>query len=392
MLAGLLSLADALHGQSIGRSSLPLWVRLQSAVDSKVSLPNSTVEAVVIQSHAGSGGRSIPMGSRVTGRVLPVPAKQRSNLLLRFESVNIAGTNLPLMAHVLEVDNAREQVDAEGKIIGLDTLRKKPGKVELVLLAAAYAHPAALALIATSKLALRAVERPEVHYPAGTDMALVVDMFPDVTPSAATEPPEQADPRGLADLFQALPSRTQAKHPPQPSDWINIAFVGGRQNLDRAFLDAGWQTAQQVSIRADVRVFLAVAEHHAYQQAPVSTLLLFGREPDLVFQKQTNTFAKRHHIRIWSTDKVWEGQPVWIAAATHDIGIDFSTQARTFTHRVESDIDLERSKVIRDLRFDGAIASLFYVTRPSLPAGSRNATGDSIRTDGRLAVVELTPR
>lgn len=48
--------------------------------------------------------------------------------------------------------------------------------------------------------------------------------------------------------------------------------------------------------------FFAVADHHGYKTTPVSTLLISGREPGLVFQKQLNTFAKRHHIRIWATD------------------------------------------------------------------------------------------
>ncbi len=132
-----------------------------------------------------------------------------------------------------------------------------------------------------------------------------------------------------------------------------------------------------------------MAEHHSYNSAPVFTFLLDGREPDLVFQKQTNTFAKRHHIRIWLTDKMWNGKPIWLAAATHDTGIDFSFEAKTFAHRVESDIDRERLKIIDDFRFLRKVASFSYMRRSSVASESKNATGDVIRTDGRLAVVEL---
>ena len=168
-----------------------------------------------------------------------------------------------------------------------------------------------------------------------------------------------------------------------------MAFIGSRETLDQAFHAAGWQTAAELSLRTEARTFFAVADQHAYRQAPVSTLLVFDREPDLVYQKQTNTFAKRHHIRIWSTAKIWNGQAVWIAAATHDVGIDFSERAKTFTHRVDPDVDLERTKVLSDLRFAGCLESISFMARPSVPGTSENATGDAIRTDGRLAVLTL---
>ena len=40
---------------------------------------------------------------------------------------------------------------------------------------------------------------------------------------------------------------------------------------------------------------------------------------------------------------------LWAASATHDIGIKFAREERTFTHRVEQAIDLERQKVVDDL-------------------------------------------
>lgn len=226
-----------------------------------------------------------------------------------------------------------------------------------------------------------------MQFPVGTDFTLALDEYPGGPPSDTTR--SATTPKELAALLLKLPDRTTAKHLSQPSDWINLAFLGNLEQLNAVFEAAGWQTAERLSMRADVRTFFAVAEHHSYSTAPVSTLLVFGKEPDLVFQKQNNTFAKRHHIRIWSSGEAWRRLPTWIAAATHDVGIDFSRQARTFTHRVEPDIDLERAKVIRDLSFAGRAATVSFTDRPSVQGVSRNATGDELRTDGRLAVVSL---
>src|SRR5262249_54125514 len=151
----------------------------------------------------------------------------------------------------------------------------------------------------------------------------------------------------LVDLIRAFPIRTAAGRPSREADMINIVFLGSAGRLTGAFARAGWSTADALSARADVKTFLAIASREGYQQGPVSRQILDGRDPDVVFQKQTNTFAKRHHVRIWRRG-LWNGRQLWAAAATHDIGVKFAAAERTFTHRVESQIDLEREKIAND--------------------------------------------
>src|SRR5207253_7700093 len=126
-----------------------------------------------------------------------------------------------------------------------------------------------------------------------------------------------------------------------------------------------------------------------YKEAPVSVLLLEKRPPDLVFEKLTNTFAQRHHLRVWRRPDSLAGKPVWVVAATHDTGIDFSEQARTFIHKIDSQIDRERAKVVNDLLFTGRVQSLELVDRPAIPQHGQNATGDSVETDAKVAVLML---
>ena len=366
-----------------------LWVRSQTELSSNHSQPGSRVTAVVIQDYSGSGAFSIPMGSLVTGRVVKSSRKSQSSLLLKFESVSIAGHEFPLEAHVSEVDNARERVEPDGTILGLEEFRKRPGKVESLLLAAAFAHPAILGSVEAAKYVIREVKRPEVQYPAGTDIALIVDEVPSGHCPVQIEKPDSTMPAPLARIFDQLPNRTTTKNQHVPADWINLAFVGSRARLAQAFEVAGWSSAGELSLRADFKTFMAVTEHHSYTSAPVFEFLLSGRPPEFVYQKQTNTFAKRHHIRIWSTGQTWNGQPVWIASATHDIGIDFSLKAKTFAHQVDPNIDLERLKIVDDLRFTRQVASISYMNRPFVPHTSKNATGDVIHTDGLMVTIVL---
>ena len=78
---------------------------------------------------------------------------------------------------------------------------------------------------------------------------------------------------------------------------------------------------------------------------------------------------------------------MWAVAATHDTGISFSEQNRTFIHKIDSQIDRERTKVVDDLVFTGRVQSTGLVERASAPTRSANATGDSVETDAKIAVV-----
>jgi hypothetical protein len=136
-------------------------------------------------------------------------------------------------------------------------------------------------------------------------------------------------------------------------------------------------------------VVRAVAEARGYKEAPMSVLLLEGNRPDLVFQKQNNTFAMRHHLRIWRRPGTFQGRTIWVCAATHDTGIEFSPEKRNFIHKIDSEIDRERAKVVSDLVFSGHVKALSLVERPKAPQHSQNATGDKLETDGRMAVLVL---
>ncbi|XWK69336.1 LssY C-terminal domain-containing protein [Tunturiibacter gelidiferens] len=122
-----------------------------------------------------------------------------------------------------------------------------------------------------------------------------------------------------------------------------------------------------------------------------SLLTINGKPPDLVFQKSLDTFAKRHHIRIWKEPGTYQGREVWIGAATHDIAISTARKNTKWSHRIDPHVDREREWIETDLLYSGTATSYALIDRPHTPKKTANGTGDEFLTDGQLSIVVLGP-
>ncbi|MCS6952936.1 MAG: LssY C-terminal domain-containing protein [Bryobacterales bacterium] len=370
-----------------------LQVRLLTPVSSRGTPAGQRVEAVVIAPVATpDGALAIPSGTVVGGCVRaarPYAPEQRAVLELDFFELSLpSGERRPLAAKVAEVDNARESVDEQGRIVGIlesETLIAKMDR-GLERLQGRFARLAGV--LRTAKEAVFEPPDADIVYEAGTELRLALTSpFPleRIFPPPALEAIEPAE--DLLELVNAQPLQTTAASSAKPSDVTNLMFLGRREQIEAAFREAGWSPADPLDARSGLETARAVLENRGYKQAPMSVLLLEGRKPDLEFQKQLNTFAKRHHLRIWKRPARFGEREVWVAAATHDIGIAFSPENRTFIHVIDSAIDRERGKVVIDLVFTGRVRGLALVERPAAPRQTQNATGDTIVTDGRMAVL-----
>ena len=367
-----------------------LAVRLTSDVSTKTSRPGDRVSAVLLAA-VPLDGVVIPAGTRVRGVVRQATPFTWRNpqavLRVDFDGlVDVRGQVTPMDARVVEVDNARETVDSEGRVLGIVPPQSRPALVEELLLLAAFL-PEAFA-VDTAEYRLRAQERPDVVFAAGVEMTIETRSLTANVPTVSALATSVMD-DDLRHLAVGQPLRTTAGASRTPADITNVLLVGSRQQVENAFRAAGWTSADALGLRADVKTLLAVAEDRGYLEGPVSQQWLQGALPDLVFQKQNNTFAKRHHVRLWRRPQTWQGRDAWLGAATHDVGIKFVSQERSFTHAIETSIDLERQKIVDDLAFAGATARAALADRPSVPARSENATHDPVQTDGRIAVMIL---
>jgi LssY C-terminus len=399
IVAFLLCLIGAISGAEVP-SGTNIEVRLKTKVASNASKPNDTVEAVVIKPVMSGDQFLVPYGAVLRGHVVKAQpaeaADKRATLQLSFNQLaGPHGKAIKIATKVTAVDNARETVDDDGAIQGIlasETLsaRMDQGLSKLGARASGLAD-----ILQVAKDAVLKNADSEIVYEPGVEMTLQLTskatIDPGSVPGMSVNLQPIAQESQLHQMVNAQPFQTVAANPPKESDMTNLMFIGSQQQLEAAFAAAGWSAAAALSKISSFETFRAIAEMRGYKEAPMSILLLEGQPADLNYQKQNNTFAQRHHLRIWRMPVKWQGQNVWVASSTHDIGIDFSAESRTFIHKVDSHIDDERAKVVSDFLFTGAVKSLALVDRPKVPTESMNATGDKLLTDGKMAVLVLGP-
>jgi hypothetical protein len=356
------------------------------------------VTAVLIAPVVEDGKIIVPPGAELTGTVraaqsAAVDLKKPPTLDLAFKQISFGEERDAISARVAAVDNAKETIDENGVITGTpssDTYTSRLNRgIEKM---SEHEKLSGLAgILQAAKNVLVEDTDPDITYDTGVEMTLRTDASFDVMkPSAGMAAGVQPIPNdsGLASLVAHLPLRAMARNG-RPSDLTNMLFVGTGEQLVSAFEAAGWSTAAKLSGLSKFATALAMIEQRGYKEAPMSTLLIEGRPPDLVYQKQNNTFDARHHLRIWRLPGTFNGRPLWVCTATHDIGISYSDREGTFIHRIDSNIDDERAKVVNDLIFAQQVANLALVARDDIPPDAHNATGDPLNTDGRVAVVVL---
>jgi hypothetical protein len=367
-------------------------IRLLAPLNSTEAKVGQSFEAVVIAPVAVESAIVVPQGVKVFGHIkeitVPQSASEQTVLVLAFDELRAGAKAIPFSARLVEVENARESVDADGRLLGIKVSDTGSARLDQGINKLSQKYSGLGDLLGAVKQAVVKEADPSINYAAGVELAIEVTR-PFVWTSAAPPPqiasihPESS----LAVLVRNQPVITYAVSPPNPSDVANLMFLGSEEQITAAFEAAGWNKAGQLNRQSKFETFKALVEDRGYKEAPVSTILLDNQPPGLVFEKINNTFAARHHLRVWRRSALFNGRTVWVCAATHDTGIGFSDEHRTFIHKIDSNIDAERAKVVNDLLFTGLVKGLSLVDRPDAPTQGHNATGDPFMTDGRMAVL-----
>ena len=377
-----------------GRS---FWIRLLDPVASYSTKPGTSVRAILIQSPDCDSNPVFPAGLEVDGEVTSVRKvglgflHETARLEIRFTHlVTTAGETLPIAADVVEIDNARETT-RNGVIHGINPTNCPQGRITSGLIHLPTFNPYGdLGLIIYRTLTI--LPEPEIYLPPGTDLRLRLNL-----PLYVGDQPEiprvsfQMDEYERGDVemvVQNVADRTTTKKGKE-ADVVNILFVGSKEEVDEAFDAAGWLPADRTSSRSVARQFQAFLTLSNYSTMPMSQQFLNGQPQDITWQKSFNSYGKREHVRLWSQPLSVQGQSAWLSAYTRETSAALSVKNQNFIHHIDRNLDDGVNMLVRDLSLTGCVDSVHQLPRPQLNETMVNSTGDAMRTDGNLTVVNL---
>ena len=177
-------------------------------------------------------------------------------------------------------------------------------------------------------------------------------------------------------------------------DPVNLAFLGTASQVRAAMERAGWSSADPLSLSTGLRIVTRILGRESYPEAPVSPLLLFGRQQDFAYQQQVaGNPSQRHHVRFWECPHGWllpGGFAVdWLAAGTFDQSVGLSLFTFQVTHKIDADVDVERDHIVATVRDASPEVTLSVLRDFSTGYHSRNGGGDVMRTDGDLPILDV---
>ncbi len=375
-----------------------LWIRLAAPISTYTAKPGDPIHAILTQDLVCENEIVLPMGTPIEGIVRSTRKvgwgieHETAALKLEFNHAVGPDVDLTLSTRVEEVENARELV-RKGVIQGIRSSDTFQGRINSRLIHLPTWNPYSDPILIAYKVTFPIFPEPEIYYPAGTDIQLQTtkELLFTASPAVVAQGSRQAtgeESDQLNKLVEQLPQRVTTKKNVD-ADVINIVFLGSQQQVTAAFRQAGWQNADPVSRRTVMKNMYALLNHSGYAQEPMTTFFIDGVPEDMNWQNSLNSYDRRDHLRIWQWTQAENTDSVWISSSTHDTNAVLAIKYKGFVHHITTDIDAERSTVIRDLNFAGCVRSVTYVSRPEMPIATHNATGDAMHTDGSVAVVAL---
>lgn len=363
------------------------------------------VRALVIAPVVDDGRVVLPPGSVVTGLVTGAGMEhdggKRHWIELRLDRAAIPmgdsasdSLHADVAMRIVAVDDARESIDSNGRIAGPPIPSVIRLKRDWAIFVLGVFHPVGAVILAVTLDGERKARHASVSLDAGTELTAVSTSTTALGgwPRWAAPPVIAVGVVNPASIAASTPFRTRFRTGGAPGDVVAIALVGSPVQMSAAFAAAGWTPAVPMSVRSDFVTFVKAVKGRGYGAQPMSDLLLDGRPPDGEYEKVADTFAKRHHLRMWRAHDAAGNadSTLWLVAATHDVGVMYLAKYRTITHRVDPHIDDERDKIVSDLVAANAVSAMSWVGRTAPPNGAAvNGGHTPVVTDWRMAVLVL---
>jgi LssY C-terminus len=272
---------------------------------------------------------------------------------------------------------------SSGKEVGLTARREFKGKSHTIRMAIGMAITAAIYLPAAPIFLLSRgrdstiLKGTEITAFTKDDTSLDPEDFPPIKNRGSE----------LSEMIDFLPPRV-LNGEGREGDMLNLIFLAGEDELQGVFARAGWLKVEQ----SPPKIFWHLLwQRTHYTKLPMDKLYVFGRAQDYSYAlpDPQSVVARRHHLRIWKTNHDVDGVPLWVAAATHDVAIDFVKSKFRLLHRIDPNVDAEREFIAGNLAETRELSREEYVHGTNPVFAAQTATGQPYYSDSRLLLLEF---
>ena len=369
----LLLISDGLFGQTLPTNSTglllehntPVKLRFAQTISSAHVHKSDRLNFVVVSEVAVGGFTLISAGTVATGSITGVRKKRPlgigGKVIIKLDSVELTnGENVDLVG--------RREFKGNPHTIRMGVAMAITGAIYL---------PAAPFLLILSGRDRTVLKGTEVTAYTKNDSWLATSNLP-VT---------RATRSGLADMVQLLPPRS-LNGEGREGDMLNLIFAAQENDLQEAFARAGWLKVEKSKPRI---IWHLLWQRKRYTKLPMGRLYVFGRAPDFSYAlpDPESIVARRHHLRIWKTNGSEDGIPLWVAAATHDVGIQLVKRRFRLLHRIDPNVDEERDFIAANLAVTRQLVRQTYINCADPVFRAETATGQSYYSDSRMLLLEL---
>ncbi len=343
----------------------PVKVRLDQTISSTKARKGDRLKFVVTNDVSIDGLTAIAAGSSAVGTVISVKHRR---LLGIGASVTIALDSVELV---------------DGHTVGLVGQQEIKGKGHTKGMAAAMIATSLIFWPAAPVFLLARGGTSTVL--RGTEITAHLDQ--EVFVQKAKMSPDGGPDSQMSEVMTFVPPRV-LNHEGLEGDPVNLMFVAEPRDLEKAFHNAGWVKTDDWKPVMAWHLLL----HRTHDATlPMARFFMFGRVQDYSYAlpDPDAVVSRRHHLRIWRTDYLVHGIPVWAASATHDIAIEIAKHGRIINHRIDPDVDAERDFIGKNLTTTKLVQGQEYVAAAKPVFNAHTTSGEAYYSDSRVLLLDF---
>ncbi|HVO86719.1 MAG TPA: LssY C-terminal domain-containing protein [Candidatus Binatia bacterium] len=191
--------------------------------------------------------------------------------------------------------------------------------------------------------------------------------------------------KNLEELIAKLPNHSFSINGKQMEP-VCLVIEGNKRQIRRSFRAAGWYLADSIGFISTLKSAVSSLLNLSYRDGPMWPSYINGKKHQLGFERptKTDTYRRRHHLRLWTTGFKVGKKRVWVGTISYDRGIGRFKGSLLPTHHIGPTLVLEEGYLART--FD--IQAPKYLRLGQSETGVIN-TGDDYVWDGRALIINL---